>query len=350
MSESVAIESKEADTVDGAERGTIRIRGENVPTVTLDLDHSKLRFYVDNPRIYSLVRPNGNVPDQAEIQKQLQLLDHVKVLKEDIIANDGLIDPVVVRAGDYVVLEGNSRLAAYRFLATKNPIKWAKIRCTLLPETIDEKLVFALLGQYHLKGKKEWAPYEKAGFLYRRHKEQNIELSRVAEEVGVSFREAKHLVSVYDFMIEHADTDIGRWSYYDEFLKSTKIKKAREEFANFDAFIVEKVKSGQISKAMELRDKLPVICSGPPKILKRFAEGAVEFEDAYDAAVDAGGENYSLKRLKRFREWLALNDTEDDLLEANKQVRDNMLFQLKEIEKRSRKLKDLLEAAKTKLD
>jgi hypothetical protein len=44
-----------------------------------------------------------------------------------------------------------------------------------------------------------------------------------------------------------------------------------------------------------------------------------------------------------------LNETEDDLLDANKQVRDNMLFQLKEIEKRSRKLKDRLEAAKGKI-
>lgn len=28
------------------------------------------------------------------------------------------------RNGDYVVLEGNSRLAAYRLLAEKDPVKW----------------------------------------------------------------------------------------------------------------------------------------------------------------------------------------------------------------------------------
>ena len=210
--------------------------------------------------------------------------------------------------------------------------------------------MFALLGQYHLKGKKDWAPYEKAGFLYRRHKDHAVELSTVAEELGISLKEARHLVAVYDFMIEHNDADRERWSYYDEYLKSAKIKKAREEHANFDSFIVDQIKTGQIPKAMELRDRLPTICGGPGKILKRFVEGTVAFGDAYEAAVDAGGENYALKKLRRFRDWLALSDTQDDLLEANKQVRDKMLFETREIEKRSKKLKELLEKGKAKLD
>lgn len=327
---------------------TIRIRGKDIPTETRDIEHKKLKFYVDNPRIYSLVRPNGHAPDQDEILASLLQDEHVRILKEDIVQNDGLIDPLIVRAGDFVVLEGNSRLAAYRFLATKDPIRWANVRCTLLPEDIDEKLIFALLGQYHLKGKKDWVPYEKAGFLYRRHKQHGLELSVVAAELGISLHEARHLVSVYDFMAHH-DTDRERWSYYDEYLKSSKIKKVRQEHANFDDFVVQQIKQGKISKAIELRDKLPTICAGPAKVLKRYIEGKTAFEDAYDDVVDAGGENAALKKLRRFREWLVSNDTEDDLKEANKQVRDKMLFEIKEIEKRSRKLRDLLEQAKAKI-
>ena len=61
------------------------------------------------------------------------------------------------------------------------------------------------------------------------------------------------------------------------------------------------------------------------------------FEDAYEIAVDAGGENYAFKRLHKFRNWLAMTETEDDLLGANKQVTDKMRFELKEIEKRVKK-------------
>ena len=306
------------------------------------MNQKQLKFYAENPRIYSLLRSNGKAPDQDAIFRELLDHEHVRTLKEDIVTNQGLIDPLIVRDGDFVVLEGNSRLAAYRFLANKEPLRWSQVRCTILPSDIDEKLVFALLGQYHLKGKKDWVPYEKAGFLYRRHREHAIELSVVCEELGISLKEAKHLVSVYEFMIAHDENDRERWSYYDEYLKSTKIKKARDEHSTFDDFIVKQIRSGDVPTAMELRDKLPTICNGPAKILKRFISGTTPFEDAYESAVDAGGENYSLKKLRRFRDWLALAETEDDLLEANKPVGDKMRFELKEIEKRVKKLNALL--------
>ncbi|WP_316165008.1 MULTISPECIES: ParB N-terminal domain-containing protein [unclassified Bradyrhizobium] len=322
--------------------GLIRLKNMDIPTETREIEQKKLQFYVDNPRIYSLVRSDGRTPDQEEICKQLQGLEHVKELIQDIAANGGLIDPLLVRDGDFVVLEGNSRLAAYRHLAGKDPIKWGKVRCTVLPGNIDEKLVFALLGQYHIKGKKDWAPYEKAGFLYRRHVEHNIPLPTVALDLGVPRGEAEHLIAVYKFMMQH-DDDRDHWSYYDEFLKSNRINKVRKDYAGFDKFVVEQVKTKQIPKAMELRDRLPTICAGPQKILKRYVDGKIAFADAYESAVDAGSENYALKRLKKFREWVAQNDTEEDLLESNKTVRDKMSYELKEIEKRSKKLKELLE-------
>ena len=40
--------------------------------------------------------------------------------------------------GDMVVLEGNSRLAAYHYLAGQDQNRWGKVRCTLLPADIDE--------------------------------------------------------------------------------------------------------------------------------------------------------------------------------------------------------------------
>lgn len=329
--------------------GTIRLRGADIPTKTRNIEQSKLRFYPDNPRIYSLLRTDGQVPDQDEIYRQLVEHEYVRVLKEDIVANDGLMDPLIVRDGDLVVLEGNSRLAAYRFLAARDPIRWGTVRCTVLPANIDEKLVFALLGQYHIKGKKDWAPYEKAGFIYRRYKTHSLELSAVATELGIALNEARHLVDVFEFMIAHNEKERERWSYYDEYLKSNRIKKARSEYSGFDTFIVNEIRSGNIPKAMDLRDKLPTICSGPAKILKRYVEGKVSFSEGYEDTVDAGAENFALKRLRRFREWLVTSDTEGDLLESPKQVRDKMLFEIKEIEKKARKLHHLLEAAKSKM-
>ncbi len=225
------------------EHGFLRIRKEDIPVRTLWLDQSKLKFFVDNPRIYSLVRTDDDTPDQQDIYKQLLELEHVKELKEDIRVNGGLIDPLIVRDGSFEVLEGNSRLAACRWLYEKDddPIAWAKVKCTILPADIDERLVFALLGQYHIKGKKDWVPYEKAGFLHRRFRQHHENIPTVASELGIGTGEAEHLIKVYEFMLQHKERDRERWSYYDEFLKSKKIKKVRDHYPTFDDLIVKKI-------------------------------------------------------------------------------------------------------------
>lgn len=333
-----------------SEQGSVILRGVEIATRTLDIDVRALKFYVDNPRIYSFMRADGVQPTQGDILAKLQTLEHVRELVQDIRANGGLIDPLIVRDGDFVVLEGNSRLAAYHHLVVENPVSWGKVRCTLLPADIDEKSVFALLAQYHVKGKKDWAPYEKAGFVYRRFKNQMVDIPAIAKEIGLTKDEAKHLVAVYEFMIEHGDGDRERWSYYDEFLKSRKIKKVREEVAGFDDFIVSEIQAGHFGKAMELRDKLPVICTASSKIVRRYMDGTYDFAEAHEAAVTAGGESHVLNKLIRFKKWLVETSTEDDILDAPKQVRDRIQYELKEIEKKSRKYKDLVEAKKNEID
>ena len=143
---------------------SLTILGVKVPITTQSLRQQKLKFFPENPRVYSVVRANGKHPTQEEIQQQLSDLEHVRELREDIKRNGGLLEPLIVRGGSLEVLEGNSRLAAYRQLAAKEPIKWGMVKCTVLPHDVEDSLVFALLGQFHIKGKKDWAPYERQDF------------------------------------------------------------------------------------------------------------------------------------------------------------------------------------------
>ena len=285
---------------------TLLIRGVDVPVRTTELPQADLRFFVDNPRIYSVLRSGDGEPSQVDIEHKLRDLDHVKELIQDIKRNGGLTDPVIVRDGSFEVLEGNSRLAAYRVLARLNPVKWGMMKCKLLPKDIDEKLIFALLGQYHVKGKKDWAPFEQAGFLYRRATSHNVDVAELAKEIGLTKPKVSHLIETYEFMLNNGETDTTRWSYYDEYLKSTKIRKARlsHNQSDFDVLVVELIKSGEIARAVDVRDRLPVICSAP-KVLKKFANRTYSFEDAYEQAVDAGADSTPYKKLASFRQWLA---------------------------------------------
>jgi hypothetical protein len=315
-----------AEIPDGV-HDTLLIRGQAVPVVIRSIEQARLKFFVENPRIYSIVRGEDRAPSQEEIQQKLLTLDHVKELIQDIKRNGGLIDPVIVRSETLEVLEGNSRLAAYRALYKIDPIKWGLIKCTFLPSDIDDSLIFALLGQYHIKGKKDWQPFEQAGFLYRRYKAHNLDLGTIAQDIGLTQRQAKHLIDTYQFMLDHNDVDTGRWSFYDEYLKSPKIRKAREKFSTFDEVVVAKIVGGEIERAVDVRDRLSVICA-MPKVLQKFASTTTDFEGAYESAVEAGGDNVHYKKLAQFRQWLAKADVEETLAHSKGQIRDKVLYEL----------------------
>ena len=151
------------------------------------LNQCELLFYEENPRVYSILRSNGTIPTQKEIEAKMKSMEHVKQLRLSIEQNGGLIDPLIVvkRNGDYVVLEGNSRLAAYRLLAEKDPVKWQKVRANILPEEISENEIFTLLGQYHLVGRKDWNIFEQAAYLYRQKQSSGLENDILAKNVGL---------------------------------------------------------------------------------------------------------------------------------------------------------------------
>ena len=317
---------KAADTVPAAGE-TLLVRGVEIPVETTTLPQAELRFFVDNPRVYSILRTDGAEPSQGDIQRKLLDLDHVKALVQDIKRDGGLTDPVVVRAGKLEVLEGNSRLAAYRALAKVDPVKWGRMKVKILPEDIDESLIFALLGQYHIKGKKDWAPFEQAGFLYRRSQAHEIDAAQLAQEIGLSKRKVQHLIAVYQFMLDHGEADTARWSYYDEYLKSAPIKKARLGQKGFDALVVSKIKSGEIARAVDVRDRLPVICSAP-KSLQKFAISGYDFQNAHEHAVEAGADSSPYKKLAKFRQWLARPEVETALGKAQGETRKKIQFEL----------------------
>ncbi|MCY4260955.1 MAG: ParB N-terminal domain-containing protein [Rhodobacteraceae bacterium] len=323
------MERMEQSNVQPETEDMLRIRGQDIPVITTTMRHLQLKFFVDNPRIYSVLRRDKNVePSQEDIQAKLTDMEHVRELIQDIRRDGGLTDPIIVRRGTWEVLEGNSRLAAYRRLAELDPLKWSMIKVRLLPEDVDDKLILALLGQYHLKGKTAWPPFEKAGFLHRRHIEHNVPVDQLAREVGDTKNRVGHLLKVYDFMLHHDQDEKDRWSYYDEYLKSQFIKKVRND--ELDKVVVKNITTGDIPRAVDVRDKLAVICK-IPKVLKKFKSGSYDFEDAYSAAVQGGADSTPYMKLSKFRCWLATKEATDALSRTSGETRKKITYEMKRL-------------------
>jgi len=321
------------------QRDTITLRKREITVQTGFMPHTRLGFYPENPRIYSALWKHGDSePSQEEIFQQLSKTEHVReTLIPSIRSNGGLLEPVLVRSG--VVLEGNNRLAAYRVLAlAPDRDLWKLIRVRILPDDISDTDVFSLLGEYHIVGKKSWQPYEQAGYLFRRFKTHGVSDDQLHQELGVSKQKVAHLVRVYQYMVDHGERDPAKWSYYDELLKARKFDNARKLYPQFDEFVTQKIKDGEIQRAVDVRELLPEITRVGGNTLKKFMNEAYTFDEAARDARLRGSGNHNIKRMSEFRKWLAEQDLEDELAEASAEELKTIKYELERIQNRSSKL------------
>ena len=321
----------------------LKIKGKDIPVEIGDINQFELNFYPDNPRVFSIVHADTTSPTQEDIEKKLLKMDHVKQLIKDIKHNDGLLDPVIVHGGTMDVVEGNSRLAAYRELARKDPIKWGKIRAKILPKNVKESDILALLGQYHIIGKKDWQPYEIAGYLYRQIEHGKMTEEKLANQINLKKPQVTQHIKVYKFMIEH-DASPTRWSYYDEYIKSKYIKKMRKEHPEVDKVIVSKIKSEEIPRAVDVRDGVKKIAEAGGKVARDFIEGKTDFDISVKRAVQGGKTDTTYKRLSTFRDWIHKAGVKNELLgyAEDDPIRLRCSYEIKKIASKINQLNDKL--------
>ena len=299
-----------------------------------ELEQSKLLFFPENPRVYSVLNLGDEKPTQAQIEEVMCKADHVKQLKESIKSNGGLIDPIIVRDGDMVVLEGNSRLAAYRILYKQDPIKWSKIKVILLPKDIPDEAVFALLGQYHIIGRKDWEPYEQAGYLYRTINDTKKTVESLAGELGITTSYIKKLLEVYEYMIEKDDNHPNKWSYYEEILKNRGIRKAFDEIPGLEEKIISDVKDNRIRMAIDVRklgDVSKVNDKLSKKILKDIAIGEEDIYSGFEIIASSGKMDNNFQLLTNFRKKISDENFASKVI--NDENLGNIEFELKKIER-----------------
>ncbi len=267
------------------------------------IPQTELKFNVENPRFSDF--EHRGVPTQEQMQTMMCALEHVQQLKVSIDCNGGLIEPLYVRDGDMTVLEGNSRLAAYRLLAQDDPYKWGEVPCRVLPKDIDEEAIFVLLGQYHIIGRKDWGPFEQASYLYRRYKQTNIPVRDMAAELGISTKCANKYIKTIEFMVNHDDLNEKHWQCYDKYLKDASIKKIRETETDLDETVAAAVKNEEISKTREigmLSETAKVAVEGDndaQQVMTDIAAGQMKIRDGHARIENSGKfENVGLKLAK----------------------------------------------------
>ena len=302
----------------------LKLRKKEVPYEEVQAPVVQLAFYPENPRIYSQFAGSGD-RTQENIQAKLEGMDHVKELRSQI-DRDGQVNEALfcipVSHGselhgryEYQVLEGNSRLAALR-MNKKGSLPPPRVACNVLDfsaysEQETESLIFTLLGGFHITGKTDWRSYENAAYIYRRFKNQEVLIEDIAKEISsLSLVKVRQMVNAFQMMIDAGDDNTSRWSYYEAYASSAKLKNHRENIPGLDDRVVELIKEEKFPRALDMRDKLPDILRNQRARKILLDENEPEpFKEALAVADISGDTDAAFKRLQRFRNDLATSQT-----------------------------------------
>ena len=304
-----------------------KLQKKEVPYVETQTPVERLAFYPENPRIYSQFA--GSVDrTQENIQAKLEAMDHVRGLRSQI-DRDGQVNeplfciPIFPESDlhgqyDYQVLEGNSRLAALR-MSKKGSLPPSHVACNVFDfsgynEQETESLIFSLLGQFHIIGKTNWRSYENGAYIHRRFNNHGVGVEDIAKEIALSPSKVRQMVMAFQMMIDAEDDNTSRWSYYEAYASSTKLKNQRESVPDFHERVVSLIKADKFPRALDMRDKLPDIMRN--KRARKIFFDEIEpdpFQEALAVADISGDTDAAFKRLQRFRNDLATSQTKSQI-------------------------------------
>lgn len=291
---------------------TIAIMGENVSARHELIQIDQLSFLSENPRVYAAIREMADYDHLTPDEKQARIYQHllaepsVENLIPEIERDGGLQDPIIVRWDTRQVIEGNSRLAAYRRLLEKslNKDQWTHIRCLVVSNLTDDQQT-RLLGQSHLHGKTEWSPYAKSIFCFRWVVEEQRDIDHLSRLSGIRPAEIRKNVKIIQLMLENEDKTLSNFSYYNVLVRNKKISSQIEDNGPLRDRLLSQIRAGNFTNedpdftAQKMRDRLPKVIA-KPKILRKYVEGDLNLEEAYERARVSDVE----QRLKRVRDNL----------------------------------------------
>ena len=310
----------------------LKLRKKEIPYEEILVPCSRLAFYPENPRIYSQFPGSGD-RTQDNIQAKLEAMEHVKELRS-LIDKDGQVNDPLFCMGvspeselhghyDYLVLEGNSRLAAIR-MSKKGSLPPTHVPCNILDfsaygDQETESLIFILLGGFHIIGKTDWRSYENAAYIYRRFHHHGVPIDDIAKEISMSASKVRSMVDAFQMMIDAEDTNTSHWSYYEAFTTSTKLKNAQANYPGLKDRVVSLIKEDRFPRALDMRDKLPDILKNKNSRKILFDKKQPEpFKESLAVADLSGNTDSSYKRLQRFRIDLADKATQDQIVKLLK--------------------------------
>jgi len=287
-------------TLDGR---AVQVRNVEMPLDDLALDPR-------NPRIANTVAAAVTGSTTA-LQRKLEALlwddPDVHDLYRQIVVNQGLIERIIVRE-DGTVIEGNCRTVCYRKLRENNPadVRWQRIPSRVLPGDIGDRDIAILLGEMHVAGKNTWTAFEKAGHIYRLHRDFALTQDEIAQRLRLSKSKVNQLSRAFELMKNRflpkypRPSSVRKFSYFEEIYRNPTLREWITTTAGAEDLAVLWVGTGKLAQGTHVRDLPSIIADA--RAIKTLTE--VGFE----AALRVLGDGDPSRDSKLFRRMVEMTD------------------------------------------
>lgn len=278
--------TKRSLPADLAEIDEITLEGRKVRVRNLDIPINEVMLDRTNPRIANTVAISAfdsEAAAQGQLEEILWADDDVHELYRQILINGGLIERIIVRE-DGTIVEGNCRTVVFRKLRKNRPKdeQWRRIPARVLPNDIGARDVAILLGEMHVAGKNTWSPFEKAGHIYRMHRDFGLTQDEIAHRLRMSKSKVNQLLHAFEIMKEKflrrypMPANIRKFSYFEELYKKPPLREWISRNSTAEDRFVDLVGTGKLSQGVHVRE-LPLIIANPDAMRALTEHG---FEEA----------------------------------------------------------------------
>ena len=219
---------------------------------------------VENPRIKNAISWSKKISDKtiamALANPSSESQNSYNTLKDSIFESKRIIHPIVVNKdekGNYLVIEGNTRLQIYRDFASKfQDGTWDTIPC-LIYEKLTEEQIHEIRLNSHLVGTREWDPFSKAKYLFQLS--QTMGTSSIIAMCGGNASEIHRSINAYNCMVDYyvpiieSEGDIPNPREFSKFVEYEKIKSFLMTRGITDEKFSKWVVDGKIDNAQKVR-------------------------------------------------------------------------------------------------
>jgi hypothetical protein len=213
-------------------------------------------LYLD-PNNFRLIHENDQVDvsddkikDKTVAQRTFKLLcgereQHIQDLLDSFKVNGYLpVDQIQVRelagGGSYVVVEGNRRIAALKYLQRKHeqdhaelgqldPDIFSRVPVVMYTDA-DEVHHLTLMALKHISGNKKWGDWNQAKLLEKLAVEHQLEERQICLQIGISMVELRRSLRALSLVKQYCDSEYGdqfhkgQFSMFKEVVRKADLK------------------------------------------------------------------------------------------------------------------------------